>query len=444
MSIRPLALLSLGLLVSGPLAASAAAPLDPALPGVCYATLGNNASSPGALITIDPATGAGTLVGPTGITGALGDPGVPALAIRSTGEMYAMDIGAASTLYRVDATTGAATVVAATALNSPPAIAFDGADVLWAVDNAGKLYTVVDSTGVARLIGSTGAFIKGLAFDPLDGRLWGSDASGGIFTLDVHTGAATLVGNTGLPASPDLHFDVAGHLYGSSGGGVAANNFIAIDKGSGAGSVVGPIGFASVAGMASRLDRIVAVALQAYGARWTGERVEVTWRLVDVGGAVRFEATRTDQAGRVTAVDPATIDEGRRGEYVLADEAFDPGATYRYRVVVFEDERAITSFETSVTVPAAFLSLDQNVPNPFNPITRIPFTIPSPGYVSLQIYDPSGRRVRTLIDGAMGAGPSSALWDGRDDGGSDVAAGVYFCRLATGNRTLAKKLVLVK
>jgi len=160
LTILPLAILAFSV-------AAAVAQPDPALPGVSYATLGNNASSPGALITIDPTTGQGSMVGLTGILGGFGDPGVPALAIKSTGEMYAMDIGTSSKLYQIDATTGAATLVAATTLNSPPAIAFDGSDVLWAVDNAGNLHIVDNASGVSSPVGPAGAFIKGLAFDPI-------------------------------------------------------------------------------------------------------------------------------------------------------------------------------------------------------------------------------------------------------------------------------------
>jgi hypothetical protein len=65
----------------------------PADSGGCYATLGNNDPNAGSLITIDLNSGAGTLIGSTGIMGDLGVPGVPALAIKSSGEIYVTDIG---------------------------------------------------------------------------------------------------------------------------------------------------------------------------------------------------------------------------------------------------------------------------------------------------------------------------------------------------------------
>ena len=101
--------------------------------------------------------------------------------------------------------------------------------------------TSESSTGAATLVGPSEVFIKGLAFDPGDGELWGTDASGGVYKLDVYSGLATLVGNTGLPATPDIHFDPEGVLYGSSGGGLSPNNLITIDKFDGEATVLGAL-----------------------------------------------------------------------------------------------------------------------------------------------------------------------------------------------------------
>jgi len=416
---------------------------EPAIAGVHYATLGNNASVPGALITINAATGAGTLVGPTGIVGGMGDPGVPALAIRSTGEILAMDIGAPSMLYWIDAATGAATLVSATTLSSPPAIAFDGSDVLWAVDNSGKLHILDGVTGVSTLVGATGAFIKGMAFDPTTGVLWGSDASGGVFTINVQTGTATLVGNTGLPPTSDIYFDTVGVLYGSSGGGFTINNLITINKATGAGQVVGSIGFASVSGMATRHDRFVPVALQAYNAYWIDGRVEVRWRLIHIEGSIAFDVSRAAGNGQFQRLDDTTIVE-TRGDFVFVDDATEPDRTYRYQVVVFEDGDPVTFFEASVSTPKVDVALGQNYPNPFNPTTRISYTTGRTGHVSLEIYDSSGRSIRTLVDREMPPGTFTEAWDGRDGNRQSVASGVYFYRLVIGKQVLTRKAVLLK
>lgn len=90
-------------------------------------------------------------------------------------------------------------------------------------------------------------------------------------------------------------------------------------------------------------------------------------------------------------------------------------------------------------------ALHANAPNPFNPRTVIRYDLPSPGVVSLRIYDAGGRGVRTLAESeTRNAGRHSTWWDGRDDHGSRVASGAYFLRLEAGDQTLSRKMLLLK
>jgi hypothetical protein len=87
----------------------------------------------------------------------------------------------------------------------------------------------------------------------------------------------------------------------------------------------------------------------------------------------------------------------------------------------------------------------QNVPNPFNPVTTIRYEVPEfGGRVKLSVYDVSGRLVRTLVDGVVEPGRRSAVWDGKDSKGADVASGIYYCRLKTRNGEDSIKLTLLK
>jgi hypothetical protein len=88
--------------------------------------------------------------------------------------------------------------------------------------------------------------------------------------------------------------------------------------------------------------------------------------------------------------------------------------------------------------------LDQNIPNPFNPITSITVGLPAAGRVRLSVYDASGRRVRRLLDGAMQQGFRSVEWDGTDDTGQRVSSGVYFYRLDAAGETITRKMLLLK
>jgi hypothetical protein len=86
----------------------------------------------------------------------------------------------------------------------------------------------------------------------------------------------------------------------------------------------------------------------------------------------------------------------------------------------------------------------QNVPNPFNPTTRIEFGLVDEVHASLVIYDVIGRRVRTLVDERLAAGSYVAIWDGRDDAGRKLGSGVYLTRLVAGKETVLRKMSLLK
>jgi len=89
-------------------------------------------------------------------------------------------------------------------------------------------------------------------------------------------------------------------------------------------------------------------------------------------------------------------------------------------------------------------SLDQNYPNPFNPSTTIPFALPSPQGVHLHIYNALGQRIRTLMAGPMEPGFHTIVWNGRDDAGRAVAAGLYISLLETPDLRQTRKMLLVK
>jgi len=90
-------------------------------------------------------------------------------------------------------------------------------------------------------------------------------------------------------------------------------------------------------------------------------------------------------------------------------------------------------------------ALNQNAPNPFNPTTRISFAVPAGGgSVSLTVFDVSGRRVATLIDGTVPPGLHGVPWNGRDARGRRVSSGVYFYRLQTPEGEFTRKMTLVE
>jgi hypothetical protein len=79
-------------------------------------------------------------------------------------------------------------------------------------------------------------------------------------------------------------------------------------------------------------------------------------------------------------------------------------------------------------LPGAF-ELGQNIPNPFSNKTLIPFNLPQQSTVKLVIFNALGNQVTTLYSGARAAGSHQMEWNGTDDAGRRVPAGIYFCRL---------------
>jgi hypothetical protein len=84
------------------------------------------------------------------------------------------------------------------------------------------------------------------------------------------------------------------------------------------------------------------------------------------------------------------------------------------------------------------------VPNPFNPMTSLHFRLPHDSDVGLDIYDVSGRQVRTLVSGPRPAGDNVVRWDGTDNAGHAVASGTYFARLVVDEQAEIKSMTLVR
>jgi len=86
--------------------------------------------------------------------------------------------------------------------------------------------------------------------------------------------------------------------------------------------------------------------------------------------------------------------------------------------------------------------LDPPAPNPFRSHLGIRYSLAAAGRVQVRLHDLAGRAVRTLFDASQPAGRYLLRWDGRDDAGRQLAAGVYLCRFAAGDTRQTQKLVL--
>ncbi len=100
-----------------------------------------------------------------------------------------------------------------------------------------------------------------------------------------------------------------------------------------------------------------------------------------------------------------------------------------------------------LATPTSF-ELTQNYPNPFNPSTTIKYNVEQNGLVSLNVYDIMGRLVKTLVDNqyrvAGNTSGYSVLWNGVDNNGQQVSAGLYIYRLQSGSMSTTNKMILLK
>ncbi len=95
-------------------------------------------------------------------------------------------------------------------------------------------------------------------------------------------------------------------------------------------------------------------------------------------------------------------------------------------------------------LPSDRLALGAPAPNPFRTTTLIPFALPQRSAVQVRLLDLQGRMVRSLADGEFPAGQHQLRWDGRDDQGQLVRAGVYFVKLVSGDGTAMRRAVYVR
>ena len=89
--------------------------------------------------------------------------------------------------------------------------------------------------------------------------------------------------------------------------------------------------------------------------------------------------------------------------------------------------------------------LSQAYPNPFNPVTKIAYSIKEAGPVAIEVYNVAGKVVRTLLDTELDAGAKGeVLWDGLSDRGENCASGVYFYSIAAPGYNATKKMIMLK
>jgi carboxypeptidase T len=177
-------------------------------------------------------------------------------------------------------------------------------------------------------------------------------------------------------------------------------------------------------------------------------------------GAVVYEGFYADLLGPVP-----TFEKKTNLGSSLADsfKTMVPSETghFTYRVRAYDTDGQLSLWSNTASIQIDDITgedapnlhrsaLSPNYPNPFNPSTRIPFTVGgatggTPVPVSLKIYSITGQLVAALIDRSYPPGPHSVRWSGQSQAGQPVASGIYIARLTVGqNDRFSRKLVLLK
>lgn len=136
------------------------------------------------------------------------------------------------------------------------------------------------------------------------------------------------------------------------------------------------------------------------------------------------------------------------------DDILSESGTYEYflTAVYSPDYESIPSNVISVEVTVDTIddavelttSLLGNYPNPFNPKTNIAYQLENDTLVNLSIYNVRGQKINTLVNNLQTSGKHTIVWNGDDVFGNPVSSGIYYYRLTVENKSLSKKMILIK
>ena len=209
-----------------------------------------------------------------------------------------------------------------------------------------------------------------------------------------------------------------------------------------AGGVFTEAGGMPVGLIAEYLGPGMAIAISYFSAGRSSDGVALSWRIAADEMFDGFHIYRTDADGFESRLTPSILPASTRS---FIDRTAEPGNRYSYVLVAVGAEGGeVRSQPAEIELAPRIVELYQNTPNPFNPSTTIRFVVPERSRVVIDIFGPSGEKVRTLANSIYAPGEWVTSWDGTDEAGSPVASGVYYYRMRIGDVTHSRKMVLVK
>ena len=210
---------------------------------------------------------------------------------------------------------------------------------------------------------------------------------------------------------------------------------------------------------AESVDSSLPVELTSFTANRKGNAIVLDWVTESEIENLGFIVERSDNGGEWIEIASYKDNSSLQGqgsvtshiEYSYTDKNITDGIRYDYRLadvsykgdVEFHYLNSQVGGTTNALLPSD-LTVYKNYPNPFNPTTKLSWHLNQADIVIVNIYDAKGCLIKELLNSYHASGYHELLWNGSDQGGTNVSAGVYLVSVRSGNHTQTSKMLLLK
>ena len=190
---------------------------------------------------------------------------------------------------------------------------------------------------------------------------------------------------------------------------------------------------------------VLPVEMSLFNAYVNGSDVSLYWRSEKEINNAGFEIQRAVSEGQWSKIGyvKGNGNSSEGNDYSYIDRNLSTG-TYYYRIKQSDINGNFEYFNlrnaVSIGIPQKY-ELSQNYPNPFNPTTNLGFGISELGFVSLKIYNASGKEVATIVNEVLAPGMYNYQFSTVN---YQLSSGIYFYTLESGNFVETKRMILLK
>jgi hypothetical protein len=290
---------------------------------------------------------------------------------------------------------------------------------------------------------------RALAYDPATDHFWTVDFGNPLYEIDR---AGNIINQFANPISSygaawDVYYDTAKpYLWLNAGTTTGDTHHMdQVDPLTGqltglsiiglTGNIAGGLDMTTEMSLYPSLAVMLAIGQTDFLSVWEIAEAGVPW------------LTLSPTSGTIQPQDVGSINVKAYMDFVNPDIAYivlntNAPSTLTINVQVTRDT-IITGIEDPFDIPTSY-AVSNNYPNPFNPSTTINYQLPQLSDVKLVIYNVLGQKVKTLINKQVDAGYHTAVWDGHNDAGQQVASGLYIYRFEAANYSKTMKMMLLK